>query len=103
MSAKKTIIQKIEDCMARIRDFGTSEGVRNSKTEFENKIRAHKRGRFLKIITAGIIAILFLAAVVFLWSNAVYTSYSEISSFPRVSSSNNVSLNHNGRDRKSVV
>ena len=83
--------------MARIRDFETLEGVKNSKAEFEHKIRAHRRGRFLKILTTGIVAILFLAVVVFLWSNAVYTSYSEISSFPRISSSNNVCLNHNGR------
>lgn len=97
MSARKTIIQKIEDCMARVRDFETPDGVKNSKVEFEHKIRAHRRGRFLKILATGIVAILFFAAIGFLWSNAVYTSYSEISSFPRISSSNNVCLNHNGR------
>lgn len=97
MSAREIVIQKIEDCMARIRDFETPGGVKNNKTEFEHKIKVHRQGRFFKILATGIVAILFFAAVVFLWSNAVYTSYSEIGSFPRVSSSNNVCLDHNGR------
>ena len=65
MSAREIIIQKIEDCMARIRDFETPGGVKNNKTEFEHKIKVHRQGRFFKILATGIVAILFFAAVVF--------------------------------------
>lgn len=90
-------LQKIEDCMARIKDFVTPAGAKSNKIEFERKIKAHRRGRFFKILSIGIVAVLFVSALIFLWKNAVYTSYSEISSFPRISSSDSVCLNHNGR------
>ena len=83
--------------MARIKDFVTPAGAKSNKIEFERKIKAHRRGRFFKILSIGIVAVLFVSALIFLWKNAVYTSYSEISSFPRISSSDSVCLNHNGR------
>ena len=97
MLGRETRLQKIEDCMARIKDFVTPAGAKSNKIEFERKIKAHRRGRFLKIMSIAIVAVLFVGALIFLWKNAVYTSYSEISSFPRISSSNSVCLNHNGR------
>ena len=97
MSRKETRLQKIEEYMARIKDFVTPAGAKSNKIEFERKIKAHRRGRFFKILTISIAALLFIGALIFLWDNAVYTSYSEISSFPRISSSDSVCLNHNGR------
>lgn len=83
--------------MARIREFVSYTETKNKKTEFEQKIKAHRRGRVIKVLTTGIVGILMIAAVLFLWDNSVYTSYSEISSFQRVSSSDSVCMNHNGR------
>jgi len=97
MSRKETRLQKIEEHMARIKDFVTPAGAKSNKLEFEHKIKAHRRGRFFKILTISMAVLLFIGAIIFLWDNAVYTSYSEISSFPRISSSDSVCLNHNGR------
>lgn len=83
--------------MARIKDFVTPVGAKANKIEFERKIRAHKRGRFLKILMISAIGVMILGMVLFLWDNAVYTSYTEISSFPRIAGSDSVCLNHNGR------
>ncbi|MBR5596560.1 MAG: hypothetical protein IKW30_04040 [Lachnospiraceae bacterium] len=83
--------------MARIKNFVSPAQGRNRKLEFEHKIRAYRRGRAMKIISVTTIVALIIAAIVFLWKNSVYTSYTEISSFPRVSSSNSSCLNHNGR------
>ena len=97
MLNEEIILQKIEDCMARIKDFVTPAGAKSNKIEFEHKIKAHRRGRFLKITSIGIVVVLFVGALIFLWKNAIYTSYSEISSYPRISSSDSVCLNHNGK------
>lgn len=90
-------MQKIEDHMARIKDFVTPPGAKTKTVEFENKIKAHRRSRFFKILTTSVVGILIIAAIWFLWDNSVYTSYTEISSFPRISSSDSVCLNHNGK------
>ena len=94
---KKIVMQKNEDNMARIKDFAAPAGEKTKKVEFEHKIKAHRRSRFFRILTISIVGILFIGAIWFLWDNSVYTSYTEISSFPRVSSSDSVCLNHNGR------
>ena len=83
--------------MARIKDFVTPAGAKPAKVEFEKKIKAHRRSRFVKIFTISVIGILLGGMIWFLWDNSVYTSYTEMSSFPRVSSSDSVCLNHNGR------
>ena len=86
--------------MARIKDFVTPEGAKptkKSKMEFEHKIKAHRRGRFLRILTISIISALVIGIILFLWDNSVYTSYTEMASFPRISGSDSVCLNHNGR------
>ena len=83
--------------MARIKNFVSPAGEKTKKAEFEHKIKTHRRNRFFRILTLSIVGILFVGAIWFLWDNSVYTSYTEISSFPRVSSSDSVCLNHNGR------
>ena len=83
--------------MARIKEFVTPTNNRKRTLEFESKIRAHRRGRAFKIMSIAVVCALLVAAVIYLWRNAVYTSYTEISSFPKVSSSNSTHLNHNGR------
>ena len=83
--------------MAKIKKFVPATEVKNKKTEFENKIKAHRRGRIIKIITIGAVMIAMASIIFYLWENSVYTSYSEISSFKRISSSESTCLNHNGR------
>lgn len=83
--------------MAKIKKFVPATEVKNKKTEFENKIKAHRRGRIIKIITTGAVMIAMASIIFYLWENSVYTSYSEISSFKRISSSESTCLNHNGR------
>lgn len=90
-------MQKIEGHMARIKEFASPVETKNKKTEFEHKIKTYRRNRFMKILATGIAIFLIAAVIFFLWDNSVYTSYTEISSFPRVSSSNSVCVNHNGR------
>ena len=83
--------------MARIKDFTAPAGEKAKKNQFEHRIKTHRRNRFLKILMLAVVGILFVGVIWFLWDNSVYTSYTEISSFPRVSSSDSVCLNHNGR------
>ena len=83
--------------MARIKEFASPANNKKAKLEFEHRIKAHRRGRAIKIISVSIIAILFMTAVLYLWNNSVYSSYTEISSFPRTSSSTSTHVNHNGR------
>lgn len=94
---KKIVMQKNEENMARIKNFVSPAGEKTKKAEFEHKIKTHRRNRLFRILTLSIVGILFVGAIWFLWDNSVYTSYTEISSFPRVSSSDSVCLNHNGR------
>lgn len=94
---RKNILQKIEGKMARIKQFVSPTNNTKKKLEFEHKIRAHRRGRVIRIISVGTICVLFVAAILYLWNNSVYSSYAEISSFPRVSSSTSTHVNHNGR------
>lgn len=90
-------MQKIEEIMARIKEFVSRTETKNEKMEFEHRLKAHRRSRLMKILVTGFTIIAIAAAIFFLWDNSVYTSYTEISSFPRVSSSNSVCINHNGK------
>lgn len=83
--------------MAGIKKIAPFRENKNTKREFEHKIKAHRRSRFIKIASFAVIGIVIAASVLFLWDNSVYTSYTQISSFPRISASNSVCLNHNGR------
>ena len=83
--------------MARIKDFVAPAGENTKKLEFEHKIKTHRRNRFFKILTISVISILIIGTILFLWNNSVYTSYVEISSFPRISNSDSMCLNHNGK------
>lgn len=82
--------------MAKIRQFTSFPEAEKKKTEFEQKIKAHRRNRFIKILIASICAIIIAGTAYFLWDNSVYTSYTEISSFKRISSSDSTCINHNG-------
>ena len=83
--------------MARIKDFVTPSGARSNEIDFERKIKALRRGRIFKMLSIGVVVLLFLGVLIFLWKNAVYTSYSEISSFPRITGSDSVCMDHNGK------
>lgn len=83
--------------MAKIREFVPSAEERKRKTEFEHKIKVHRRNRIMKILATCITIIAMAAIIFYLWDNSVYTSYSEISSFKRTGSSDSTCLNHNGR------
>ena len=83
--------------MARIKDFVTPEAVKQREIEFEHKIKIHRRNRFLKILIISIVCVLIMSMVLYLWDNSVYTSYTEISSISRISSSDSVCLDYNGR------
>ena len=83
--------------MAKIREFVPSAEAKNRKTEFEHKIKVHRRNRIMKILATCVTIIAMAAIVLYLWDNSVYTSYSEISSFKRTSSSDSICLEHNGR------
>ena len=93
----KRKMQKNEDDMARIKDFVTPAGAKTREIKFEHKIRAYRRNRFFKILVISIVSALMIGMILFLWDNSVYTSYTEISSFPRISSSDSVCLDYNGR------
>ncbi len=83
--------------MARIRNFSSLTESKNKKREFEHKIKAHRRGKLMKIVAAGIVIAAALASLLFLWDNSVYTSYTQLSSVLRISGINSVCLEHNGR------
>lgn len=83
--------------MARIKQFVSPTNNTKTKLEFEHKIKAHRRGRAIRILSVSIVVVLFVAAVLYLWNNSVYTSYTEISSVPKVNSNTSTHVNHNGR------
>lgn len=90
-------MQKIEETMAKIREFVPAAETKNRKTEFEHKIKVYRRNRFLRGIAICVAVIAATAIMYYLWDNSVYTSYSEISSYKRVSSSGSICREHNGR------
>lgn len=83
--------------MGKIREFVPASETKNRKTEFEQKIKVHRRNRFFRGIILGAAIIAVTAIMYYLWDNSVYTSYSEISSFKRTSSSGSICLEHNGK------
>lgn len=83
--------------MAKIRQFTSNRETNNKKRELEEVIRLHKRNRFIKMILCGIGIIILVALLYFLWDNSSYSTYTEISSFPRTSGNESVCLNHNGK------
>ena len=60
---RKNILQKIEGKMARIKEFVSPTNNTKKKLEFEHKIKAHRRGRAIKILSISVICALFLVAV----------------------------------------
>ena len=83
--------------MANMKEFVSKTETRNNKTDFENKIKAYRRSRIVKGLTMTVFVAVVAVVVFYLWDNSVYTSYTQISSFPRISSSTSTCRNHNGR------
>lgn len=83
--------------MAKIKQFVSKQGNNTNKLDFEEKIKKYRKNRGLKILFITIISVLMIGFAYFLWDNASYSSYTQINSFPRESSSDSVCLNHNGR------
>ncbi|MBR5578636.1 MAG: hypothetical protein IKW28_06545 [Lachnospiraceae bacterium] len=83
--------------MAKIREFTPKKESSKRGIEFEQKIKVHRRGRVFKILAAAVISVAIIYGIYYYTSNASYSYYNEVSSFPRVSSSDSVCLNHNGR------
>lgn len=83
--------------MSKIKEF-TPRKERNSRSiAFEQKIKSHRRGRILKSLFFTVAIILAVWILYYLWDNSFYSYYSEVSSYPRFSSSNSICVNHNGR------
>ncbi|MBR3606263.1 MAG: hypothetical protein IKL51_01625 [Lachnospiraceae bacterium] len=83
--------------MSKIKEF-TPRKERNSRSiAFEQKIKSHRRGRILKSLFFTVAIILSVWSLYYLWDNSSYSYYSEVSSYPRFSSSNSICVNHNGR------
>lgn len=83
--------------MSKIKEF-TPRKERNSRSiAFEQKIKSHRRGRILKSLFFTVAIILAVWILYYLWDNSSYSYYSEVSSYPRFSSSNSICVNHNGR------
>jgi len=83
--------------MAKIKQFVSPRENNTNKLDFEERIKKYRRSRGLTILLIAIVSVLVIGGAYFLWDNASYSSYTEISSFPRESSSDSVCLNHNGK------
>lgn len=83
--------------MAKIKQFVPKKESVKNKTEFEEKIRSHRKARLMKILSMSFIAAVMIGIVYVYWNNAVYSSYTELSSIPRISTSDSVCMDHNGR------
>ncbi len=83
--------------MAQIKQFVPRKGNSDNKMEFEEKIKKHRRARFLKTGISIIILLLIAGFAYFYWDNLVYTTYSQISTTTRSGASDSSFLNHNGR------
>lgn len=83
--------------MAQIKQFVPRKGNTDNKMEFEQKIKKYRKTRFLKTGISIIIILLAVGFAYFYWDNAVYTSYSPISTAKRSGASDSTCLNHNGR------
>lgn len=83
--------------MSKIKEFTPRKGRNSRSKAFEQKIKSHRRGRILKSLFFTVAIILAVWILYYLWDNSSYSYYSEVSSYPRFSSSNSICVNHNGR------
>ena len=83
--------------MANIKQFVPLKGTKANTTELEKKLLDYKQKKVRKKIIRTFLAIVLMGIVCFLWSNASYSSYVELNSVARVSSSDSICLNHNGK------
>ena len=83
--------------MAKISEFTPKRDRTDRGIEFERKIKSHRRNKALKILLTIIITIAIIMTIYYFVDNSSYSYYTEISSFPRISSGDSICLNHNGR------
>ena len=83
--------------MSKIKEFTPRKEKNSRSIAFEQKIKSHRRGRILKSLFFTVAIILSVWSLYYLWDNSSYSYYSEVSSYPRFSSSNSICVNHNGR------
>lgn len=82
--------------MAKIRQFTPAKQNKDKVTEFEQRIKNYRKNRIMKMLLLGVFVIVVIWASTYVLKNSSYSYYSEISSFPRISSGDSVCLNHNG-------
>ena len=85
--------------MALIKEFRPKKDYSNrkKKTEFEQRIKSHRRSRVMKVLFFSIICIAFISSIYYFAENLTYTYYTEISSYPRLSSSDSICVDYNGK------
>lgn len=83
--------------MAQIREFVPQKGITDNKMEFEDKIKRHRRSRFLKTGVAILLSVFIVTGGYLYWDNMKYTSYTQVSTVPRTSARDSTCLIHNGR------
>lgn len=83
--------------MALIKEFSPKKDKKKKKTKFEQKIKSHRRSRVLKVLFFSVVCIVFISFIYYFAENLSYTYYTEISSYPRLSSADSVCVNYNGK------
>ena len=83
--------------MENIKQFVPVKGTKANTTELEKKLLDYKQKKVRKKIIRTFLAVVLMGMVCFLWSNSSYSSYVELNSIARVSSSDSICLNHNGK------
>ena len=84
--------------MALIKEFRPKKDYnKKKKKEFEQRIKSYRRSRVMKVLFFSIICVVFISSVYYLMENLSYTYYTEISSYPRLSSSDSICVDYNGK------
>lgn len=83
--------------MAKIRQFTSDKEMKYKKMDLEETIKLYKRSRLIKMIFCSVGILIFFVSIYYLWDNASYSTYTEISSIPRTSGNESICLNHNER------
>ena len=83
--------------MAKIKQFSSEKKSKITKIGFEQKIKTHRRSRVMRMLSVTAAALSIIAGIYYIVDNSSYTHYTEMSSFPRISSGDSVCLNHNGK------
>lgn len=84
--------------MALIKEFRPKKDYnKKKKKEFEQRIKSHRRSRVMKVLFFSIICVVFISSIYYFTENLSYTYYTEISSYPRLSSSDSICIDYNGK------